>query len=107
MRLELVLLAFVTGGATWAFRFVPTKFRFAETDKPGFVRRFLVATGPAAIATLFVASVLPIVTLDRSALVPLALGTVAVLAVYLMRPSVVLATLAGAVVFGLATLLPV
>ena len=107
MRFELVLLAFAVGAATWAFRFVPTKFRFSETDSPGFVRRFLVATGPAAIATLFVASILPEVSLDWHALVPLALGTGAVLAVYLVRPSVVLATLAGAAVFGLATLLPV
>ncbi len=105
MRPELVLLAAIVGFATWMFRFAPTKLRFSRIDPAGPLRRFLVATGPAAIATLFTASVLPMITPDLKGDVPLVFGIGAVLAVYLARPSVVLATLAGAIAYGLGTLL--
>lgn len=104
MKPDLVALAFIVGLATWAFRFVPTKLRLARTDRDGVLRRFLVATGPAAIATLFTASVLPMITLDLRADVPLVFGIGVVLATYLTRPSVVLSTLAGALAYGLGTL---
>ena len=100
MRLELIVLAVVVGLATWIFRFAPTKLNLSSAAPTGFVKRFLVATGPAAIATLFTASMLPMVTPDLAALVPLGLGIAAVLGVYIMRPSVVLATLAGAAAYG-------
>jgi branched-subunit amino acid transport protein AzlD len=102
MRLELVLLAVTVGLATWAFRFVPTKLNLSRTDADGLLRRFLIATGPAAIATLFTASVLPMIELDLGGDAPLVLGIGAVVAVYLVRPSVVLSTLAGALAYGLA-----
>ncbi len=103
MRLELVLLAVIVGLATWVFRFVPTKLRFSQTDAAGPLRRFLVATGPAAIATLFTASVLPMIAMDPRADVPLVFGIAAGLAAYLVRPSIVLSTLAGALAYGLGT----
>lgn len=101
MRVELIVLAVVVGLATWAFRFLPTRLRLTRSEPAGLLRRFLVATGPAAIATLFVASILPMIGsgLDRN--LPLVFGVAAVLAVYYLRPSVVLATLAGALAYGL------
>jgi len=105
MRLELLVLAIIVGFFTWLFRFAPTRFRFSETGRAGFLRRFLAATGPAAIATLFTASVLPMLSSGTADPIPLAFGSIAVIAVYFMRPSVVLATLAGAICFGLGTLL--
>jgi hypothetical protein len=105
MRPELVILAIVVGLSTWAFRFAPTKLRLSRTDPAGPLRRFLVATGPAAIATLFTASILPMISTDIVLDLPLLVGAAAVLAVYLLRPSVVLATLAGAIAFGLVAFL--
>lgn len=101
MRQDLLLLALIVGLATWAFRFVPTKLSLAGADPASLLRRFLAATGPAAIATLFTASILPMVRgADTAPLLP---GVVAVLGVYAVRRSVVLATLAGAVAQGLAS----
>ncbi len=105
MRPELILLAVAVGLATWVFRFVPTKLPLSRAGADGPLQRFLAATGPAAIATLFTASVLPMIAPEIGKDLPLILGTLAVLAVYAMRPSVVLPTLAGAVAFGLATYL--
>lgn len=72
---------------------LPEKGRFA---------RFLAATGPAAIATLFVASVLPSLKGQQGDIVALACGTAAVLGGYAATRSVVAATLAGSLGFGAA-----
>ena len=103
MRVELIILSVVVGLATWAFRFVPTKLPLSRAGTDGPLQRFLAATGPAAIATLFTASVLPMISPEIGKDMPLVLGTLAVLGVYALRPSVVLPTLAGALAFGLAT----
>ena len=100
MRAEILTLALIVGGFTWAFRFFPTKLDVSAMAPDGYLARFLAATGPAAIVTLFVASVLPMV---RGAMpVPLIVGTVAVLAVFAATRSVVGATLAGSAGYGLA-----
>lgn len=66
----------------------------------GWLERFLSATGPAAIATLFIASILPAVVPDLARLMPLITGTVAVLGGYFATRLVALATLGGAIVHG-------
>ena len=100
MRLEILTLALIVGACTWAFRFFPTKADLSGIKPDGMLARFLASTGPAAIATLFVASVLPM--LKGGLPLPLIIGTGAVLAVYAAMRSVVLATLAGSVGYGLA-----
>ncbi|GLS86760.1 hypothetical protein GCM10010873_17340 [Cypionkella aquatica] len=100
MRFEILALALIVGGCTWAFRFFPTKADLSGIKPDGILARFLASTGPAAIATLFVASALPMLTADVP--VPLGLGTAAVLAVFASTRSVVMATLAGSVGYGLA-----
>lgn len=100
MNTELLAVALMAGAANWAFRVLPT---LAHTDRlapGGLLERFLSATGPAAIATLFVAAILPEVSVEAARLVPLALGTLAVLATWGASRSVVLATLAGAILHG-------
>ncbi|MFD2175035.1 AzlD domain-containing protein [Rhodobacter lacus] len=105
MRPELLLLACATGLVTWAFRVLPTKLPMHASSRQTLLRRFLAATGPAAIATLLAASLLPMLP-PATALSPaLPLGIAAVLAVYAWRRSVVLATLAGALAYGLGSLL--
>lgn len=105
MRAELLALAVAVGLATWLFRFAPTKLSLAKTAPNGPLRRFFAATGPAAIATLFTASILPMLAPEAGAKLPLVLGTAAVLATYAARRSVVLATLAGALAYGLGSLI--
>lgn len=100
MRLEILALALIVGACTWAFRFFPTKADLSGIKPDGILARFLASTGPAAIATLFVASLLPMV--QGGVPLPLVIGTGAVLAVYAAMRSVVLATLAGSVGYGLA-----
>ncbi|MCU0802658.1 MAG: AzlD domain-containing protein [Rhodobacteraceae bacterium] len=99
MRLELFLMALAVGVATYAFRVLPTRMARRDLPEGGMLARFLASTGPAAIATLFTASVLPLVQ-QAGLPVPLVVGTLAVVAVFVWRRSVVLATLAGAGVYG-------
>lgn len=101
MNVELLLLALAVGAANWAFRAVPILARTDRLVAGGWVERFLSATGPAAIATLVVASTMPyVVTPEMVRLIPAVVGMLAVVGVWVVRRSVVLATLAGAVAHG-------
>jgi hypothetical protein len=102
MNPDVVIVALLAGAANWAFRVLPTKLPLADGRPGGLLARFLAATGPAAIATLFVASVLPWLERVPKDTVALALGTSAVLVVFFVRRSVVGATLAGSLAYGLA-----
>ena len=102
MNIDLLTVALMAGAANWAFRVLPTLARTDRLTPGGWLERFLAATGPAAIGTLFVSSILPLLSTESSALVPVVTGTLAVVAVYLGARSVVAATLAGAIVYGLA-----
>lgn len=102
MNGDLLLVALLAGAANWAFRVLPTLARTDRRAYGGWLERFLAATGPAAIATLFVAALLPALSSDLRALLPVVIGIAAVLGTYLARRSVVLATLAGALAHGLA-----
>jgi branched-subunit amino acid transport protein len=102
MNWDVLTVAVLAGAANWAFRALPVIARSDRMAVGGWLERFLSATGPAAIATLFVAAILPALTPDARALMPVIAGTLAVLGVYAARRSVVLATLAGALAHGLA-----
>ncbi|MFZ9199492.1 MAG: hypothetical protein ACO22Z_09105 [Paracoccaceae bacterium] len=100
MRAEILTLALIVGSFTWAFRFFPTRADLSAMPKDGPLSRFLAATGPSAIATLFTASVLPYV--QGSVPVPLIVGTLSVLVTYAVSRSVVGATMMGSAGYGLA-----
>jgi branched-subunit amino acid transport protein len=102
MNVELLAVALMAGAANWVFRVLPTLARTDRLAPGGWLERFLAATGPAAIGTLFVASILPFLSGSATSLLPGIAGTLAVVAVYLGNRSVVAATLAGAFVYGLA-----
>lgn len=99
MRAEILILALIVGVFTWAFRFFPTRADLSALPQGGRLSRFLAATGPAAIATLFTASALPYLQGDLP--LPAIIGTFAVLVVYAASRSVVGATMAGSAVYGL------
>ena len=101
MNWDLLVVALATGAANWVFRALPILTHSNRETADGPFQRFLSATGPAAIATLFVASVLPALSPDLDRLLPTATGTLAVLGIWRLRTSVVLATLGGALVHGL------
>ena len=103
MRWEVLVLALVVGAANWGFRYLPIRFGLGSGAEGGVLARFLAAVGPAAIATLFVASALPFV--QGGAVLAPAMGTLGVVAVFFWRRSVVLATLGGATAFGLLSML--
>lgn len=102
MSLDLFLMALVVGLATWGFRFGPTRVDLAALPKEGWLARFLAATGPAAIATLFVASILPMINGFGGENLPLSLSVAGVLVAFALTRSVVVATLTGSFVFGVA-----
>lgn len=99
MRVELLLLAGMVGASIWAFRCLPFRFDMSRLAPEGWLSRLLAATGPAAITALFVVSVMPLV--GGGQVMPFWAGTMAVVLVWLWQRSVVLATLAGALVYGL------
>ena len=99
MRSEVLLLILAVGASSWAFRALPFRLDLSGLAPEGRLGRLLAATGPAAIAALFAASALPL--LGQGA--PLWGGSLAVLAIWFARRSVVLATLSGAAACGLAT----
>lgn len=100
MNLDLLLIALIAGGFTWAFRVLPTRMDLARIPNEGPLRRFLGATGPAAITTLFVVSVLPELRAAEGLPLPLLGGVLAVFLLWLWRRSVVLATLGGSAAYG-------
>jgi branched-subunit amino acid transport protein AzlD len=101
MRTDLIILAVIVGIGTYLFRLLPTRFGARMPGGDGIWSRFIGATGPAAIATLFIASILPLVQAQALSLVCTLIGSAMVLAAYFWRRNVVLATLAGAAAYGL------
>ncbi len=102
MNLDLVILALMAGAANWAFRALPVILMRREARPGGMAARFLASTGPAAIATLFVASVLPQLWPVPRDLLPLAAGVAATVLAFLPRRSVVAGTLCGAAGYAAA-----
>lgn len=102
MNLDLVIITLIVGVGTWALRVLPTKIDLSAGKPGGPVSRFLGATGPAAIAALFVVSFLPMLEPDASVLAPIAIGIGATVAGFLFRRDVALATFTGAIAYGIA-----
>jgi len=85
---------------TWALRYLPI---LLSRRQPGPAwSRFLSATGPAAIAALAVAAFLPELSPDPVALVPVLTGSGVVVLAYLWRRDIAIATIAGALGYGIA-----
>ena len=102
MNISLLLVGLMAGAANWAFRVLPILLMRRDMQATGLFGRFLATTGPAAIATLFVASVLPQFWPVPRDLGPLAVGVLATIVAFLPQKSVVFATVTGAVAYGAA-----
>lgn len=105
MRADVIQLALLAGGLTYLWRYVPLRVNLSDMPKDGLLSRFLSATGPAAIATLFVAEMLPLLHGTQAAQGRAGVGVLAVLLAFAWRKSVVFATLAGACACGVAAAL--
>lgn len=105
MRPEILTLCLIVGAFTYAFRVLPTRMDQSRIPATGPLSRFLAATGPSAIATLFVVSFLSGTSAEAAALFPALAGTVAVLVLFRASGSVVAATLAGSAAYGVVHLL--
>ena len=101
MNTEFLIITLLVGLGTWMLRFLPTRFMRGTGDPDAPLSRFLSATCPAAIAALYVGAILPMVSPDLQAIAPLVLGSAAVVAIYFWRRDVSLATLGGAIVYGI------
>lgn len=100
MRFDVLELALIAGGMTYLWRYLPLRANLSDMEPGGVLARFLASTGPAAIATLFVAEMLPLLHATFPQQGRGLLGVLGVLLAYAWRKSVVFATLAGAVVCG-------
>ena len=105
MRADVLQLALMAGGLTYLWRYLPLRLNLGDMPKDGLLARFLAATGPAAIATLFVAEMLPLLHGTQAVQGRASVGVMAVILAFAWRKSVVFATLAGACVCGLAAAL--
>lgn len=102
MNIEFFIVTLLVGLGTWMLRFLPTHFMRGTGDPAAPLSRFLSATGPAAIAALYVGAILPMLSPELHANAPLVLGSGAVIGIYFWRRDVSLATLGGAIVYGIA-----
>ncbi len=102
MRFDVLELALIAGGLTYVWRYLPLRANLNNMTPGGPLSRFLASTGPAAIATLFVAEMLPLLHASLPQQGRAGLGVLGVLLAYAWRKSVVFATLAGALICGLA-----
>lgn len=100
MNYALMITAIIVGIGTWAFRFIPLKLQIFKAEKDGPLNAFFSSTGPAAIATLFVASLLPIVGVETRENIALVLGCIAVVAAFFWKKDVAVSTILGAIVYG-------
>jgi branched-subunit amino acid transport protein len=94
-------LAGIVGAANWAMRTLPIRLGGRDAAPGGLAGRILSATGPAALAALLAATVIPEVTGASAAPLPLGLGVAATLAVFAATRSVALGTFAGAAAYAL------
>lgn len=102
MRFEILTLALMVGAANWVFRYAPLRLSRGLGQGTGPLARFLAATGPAAIATLVVASMLPMVSADPAQTIPPVAGIAAILGLWQWRRSVVVSTLGGSLAYAIA-----
>lgn len=102
MTIEVLLIGLIVGVGTWAMRFLPTRLNVSSVDPDGPVSRFLNATGPAAITALTVAAFLPLLQADLRAMTLLSAGVAGTIAGFFVRRDISVATVAGAVAYGLA-----
>jgi branched-subunit amino acid transport protein len=105
MRADVLQLALMAGGLTYLWRYLPLRISLGDMPKDGLLSRFLSATGPAAIATLFVAEMLPLLQGTQAEQGRVGVGVLAVVLAFAWRKSVVFVTLSGACACGVAAAL--
>lgn len=103
MNADVLLVALIAGVGTALFRYLPARLPLSRVRMGDTAGYFLASSGPAAITTLFVSSIMPELVLFDFATFRLIGGVGATVMVYVLSKSVLYATLAGALSYGLIT----
>ncbi|MEA9391427.1 L-valine transporter subunit YgaH [Acerihabitans sp. TG2] len=104
MNSTVILIGLVVGAANYGFRYIPLRFSRMprQTNATGnWVTRIVDGIGIASICSLLVVSSVPSVMHDSDKLLPTLVGFAVLTICYYQSRSIVLATLAGALSFGL------
>ena len=104
MNSTVIVIGLVVGAANYSFRYIPLRFGRMpkQTNTTGnWVARILDGIGIASICSLLVVSSIPAVMHDSGKLLPTLVGFAVLAICYYQSRSIVLATLAGALSFGL------
>lgn len=104
MNLSVVIIGLVVGTANYVFRYLPLRLgaKRKSSAGAGVISVLLDAIGVASICALLVVSSVPEVMRDQAKLVPTLVGFAVLTACFYRTRSIVIATLAGALCFGLA-----
>lgn len=102
MRIDLVLVAVVVGLGTWLFRFLPTRLRGRSGVRSPRLTQAMESIGPAAIVTLFLASIVPDLGPGAPHRVLVVIGCATTVLAFWIKRNVVLATMAGTAAYGVA-----
>ncbi|MEZ7813925.1 MAG: branched-subunit amino acid transport protein [Paracoccaceae bacterium] len=106
MKLDLLTLVLIVGAFTWAFRFLPIQFGFGRCAENTTLNAFFIATGPSAIATLFVGSIIPLIGDNWVQNFSVFCGIVTVIGIYWWKNSTIIATIVGAAIYGFVSEMP-
>ncbi|HEY8485533.1 MAG TPA: AzlD domain-containing protein [Longimicrobiales bacterium] len=101
MSKDLIIVAVAVGLGTWLFRFLPTRLGRSPALASGRLAGAMEAVGPAAITTLLIASVLPDLAAGGPERTAVLVGCGVTGVTYAVTRNVVVATLIGALAYGL------
>lgn len=104
MSTNVILVCLLVGTVNYLFRYLPLRLGARQTSvrlKSGPLSRVLDSIGIASICALLVVSGVPEILRDSQKLLPSLAGFVLIALVFWRTKSIIIATLTGAVVYGL------
>lgn len=105
MSRDIVIISLVVGLANYLFRYMPLRYRASARKSENYHNRYLSrildGIGIASICALLVVSSVPTVLHDEHKLAPTLAGFALLILVFFKTRSIVIATLSGALCYGL------
>ncbi|MDF1896766.1 L-valine transporter subunit YgaH [Rahnella contaminans] len=105
MSTNVILVCLLVGAVNYLFRYLPLRMGARQksgTLKSGPLSRVLDSIGIASICALLVVSSTPEILRDQQKLLPSLAGFVVLAIIFWRTKSIIMATLSGALVYGLA-----